>query len=232
MKTSLKLMPFVAALALVSCAKELPSGQNEYQGDLQKVTLNVSMPQSALVKTVMGDKNGANYPVYWAEGDVVSLNGYLSNAVTAETAGSDLTEFTVELPSDMPAPFNLVYPGQEGVVDQVTFPAQQAFTAGTFATNTLPMYATANTMGAGFSLDYLGAVVRVPIKFFTSTTIKSFELKTRAGEALSGTFTLGKDENGAFNGTLQATDNSTSSAKSYTIPSISISSSSVSHAVT
>lgn len=204
-------MPFVAALALVSCAKELPSGQNEYQGDLQKVTLNVSMPQSALVKTVMGDKNGSNYPVYWAEGDVVSLNGYLSNAITSETAGSDMASFAVELPSDMTAPYNLLYPGQEGVTDQVTFPAQQTFTAGTFATNTLPMYATANTLGAGFSLDYLGSVIRVPIKFFTTTTIKAFELKTRGGEALSGTFTLGKDENGAFNGTVQGTENSTSS---------------------
>ena len=197
-------MALVAALAFVSCAKELPSGQNEYQGDLQKVTLNVSMPQSALTKTVMGDKNGSNYPVYWAEGDVVSLNGYLSNAITSETAGSDIASFAVELPSDMPAPYNLLYPGQVGVSDQVAFPAQQTFTAGTFATNTLPMYATANTLGAGFSLDYLGAVIRVPIKFFTATTIKSFELKTRAGEALSGVFTLGKDENGAFNGTLQA----------------------------
>ena len=204
-------MPFVAALALVSCAKELPSGQNEYQGDLQKVTLNVSMPQSALVKTVMGDKNGSNYPVYWAEGDVVSLNGYLSNAVTSETAGSDIASFEVELPSDMTAPYNLLYPGQEGVTDQVAFPTQQTFTAGTFATNTLPMYASANTLGAGFSLDYLGSVIRVPIKFFTTTTIKAFELKTRGGEALSGTFTLGKDENGAFNGTLQGTENSTSS---------------------
>ena len=90
MKTSFKLMTLAVALALVSCAKELPSGQHEYQGDLQKVTLNVSMPQSALVKTVMGDKNGTNYPVYWAEGDVVSLNGYLSNAVTSETAGRDM----------------------------------------------------------------------------------------------------------------------------------------------
>lgn len=211
MKTSFKLMTLAAALALVSCAKELPSGQNEYQGDLQKVTLNVSMPQSALVKTVMGDKNGTNYPVYWAEGDVVSLNGYLSNAVTSETAGSDMASFAVELPSDMQAPYNLLYPGQEGVADQVTFPAQQTFTAGTFATNTLPMYATANTLGAGFSLDYLGSVIRVPIKFFTTTTIKAFELKSRGGEALSGTFTLGKDENGAFNGTVQGTENSTSS---------------------
>ena len=211
MKTSIKLMPIVAALALVSCAKELPSGQKEHHGDLQKVTLNVSMPQSPLTKTVMGDKNGSNYPVYWAEGDVVALNGYLSNAVTAETSGSDLTEFTIELPSDMAAPFNLLYPGQEGVADQVTFLAEQTFVAGTFASNTLPMYATSNTMGAGFSLDYLGAVVRVPLKFFTPTTIKSFELKALGGEALSGTFTLGKDENGAFDGTLQATDETNAS---------------------
>lgn len=211
MKTILKLVTFTAAVALVSCAKELPSAQNEYHGDLQKVSLNVSMPQSPSVKTVMADKSGANYPVYWAEGDVISLNGYVSNAVTSETAGSDIASFVVELPSDMPAPYNLLYPGQEGVTDQVTFPAQQTFTEGTFATNTLPMYATSNAVGAGFYLDYLGAVIRVPIKFFTETTIKSFELKTRAGESLGGTFTLGKDENGAFNGTVQATENSVSS---------------------
>ena len=213
MKTSIKLIPVAVALALVSCAKELPSGTNEYQGDLKQVTLSVSMPDAPLTKTSMGDKAGSNYPVYWQAGDVISLNGYVSSPVSAESDGSDVTMFAIDIPEDMQAPYNLLYPGQEGVADQVVFPAEQTFVSGTFAANTLPMYSTSNVLGAGFNLDYLGSVIRVPLKFFASTTIKAFELKAVGGEALAGTFTLGKNSEGAFDGTVAAGENTVSTVR-------------------
>ena len=77
---------------------------------------------------------------------------------------------------------------------------------GTFDTNTLPMYATSNSLAAGFDMHYLASVVRVPIKFTLATEIVSIELRALGGEALSGSFTLAKGANGAFDGSLQASE--------------------------
>ena len=206
MKTLLKLMAFAAALALVSCAKELPSGKNENTSVMKEYTLDVSMPQTPMLKTVMGGKNGSNYPVYWQTGDIISINGYQSSAVQEKDNGKDVTSFTIQLPEDIASPFNLIYPGVEGVTDQVILKSEQNYVEGTFDTNTLPMYATANNLASGFDMNYLAAVVQIPLKFTLATEIVSIELKALGGEALSGNFVLGKDENGAFDGSLQASE--------------------------
>ena len=56
------------------CAEELtnPEENLAYEAELSFV---LSVPASPEVKTTLGVKDGSTYPVYWNEGDIVTLNG-------------------------------------------------------------------------------------------------------------------------------------------------------------
>ena len=193
-----------AAMMLAACAKEVLEQENVHGtpgSEVREVVLNVTMPDSD-TKTTLGTKTGNNYPVYWTKGDVVSLGGVLSEEVTDEEAGT--SHATLLVKTNAAAPYNVLYPGVEGVTDKVTFPSNQQYTAGNIQTNTLPMYATANTLNAAFDMQYLGAVLRIPVKFNQKTTVKSLVLSAVGGEGLSGQFSVGTNAQGAFNGELSA----------------------------
>lgn len=191
-----------AAMMLAACAKEalVQDGAQEVAGtEVHEAVLNITMPDSD-TKTTLGAKSGSNYPVYWTEGDVVSLGGVVSTAVTSAEAGTSHAKLVVKTGGN--APFNVLYPGVAGVSDKVNFPSNQEYVADNIKTNTLPMYATANALGSAFNMQYLGAVLRIPVKFNQRTTVKSLVLSTVGGEGLSGQFTVGTNAQGAFNGEL------------------------------
>ena len=72
-----KYIYIIAMAALTAaCAKEsiiekdkpLPEGEES----TLSITLNVPGPET---KTSLGAKDGSSYPVYWNDGDVITLNG-------------------------------------------------------------------------------------------------------------------------------------------------------------
>lgn len=192
------------AIAMSACVKEATLTKDVEGTSLQECVLDFSMPDSE-TKTVLGTQSGSSYPVYWKAGDVVTLNGTLSSAVPSEDEGKATTSLVVKTAAN--APYNVLYPGEAGVTDKVTFPVSQPYTANTFAANSLPMYATSSNLN-GFNMQYLGAVLRIPVRFTQKTTLKSLQLTSVSGEPLSGVFTIGSTE-GALNGQLSSYQTST-----------------------
>ena len=193
---------FAAAAFAAACAKEAPLEEEALPSvETRDVMLGLTMPSSE-TRTVLGSKSGSNYPVYWQAGDRISLNGALSEAVPSEDSGKNKTTLLVR-DASISAPYNVLYPGEAGVADKVTFPATQDYTSGTFAANSLPMYATAPDLSGGFEMQYLGSVLRIPVKFTSSTKLRQITLTAVGGEPLGGTFAVGKSD-GAFNGELSS----------------------------
>lgn len=191
-----------AAAFAAACAKEAPIEEDGLPAaGTQDALISLTMPCGE-TKTVLGAKAGDSYPVYWQAGDKVSLNGVLSPGVPDEDAGTSKTSLLVRDASSS-APYNVLYPGEAGVADKVTFPVTQDYTADTFAANSLPMYATAEDLYSGFEMDYLGAVLRIPVKFTSATKLKQITLTAVNGEPLGGTFAVGKSD-GALNGELSS----------------------------
>lgn len=182
-----KLISLPAVLLAASCAQELPSDSNETPGDLKDVVLEVSMPDTPMTRTVLGDKENGSYPVFWQEGDVISLNGFLSSAVTADGDGNDSFAFNVKA-SSMSAPYTVLYPGNED--NQVVLGQEQEYVQGTFAANTLPMYAQVSSLSSEVSLDYLASVLRIPIRLTSATSFKRIDVTAPEGEPLCGTFSI------------------------------------------
>lgn len=207
MKNLKKLILLAGVVAMSACAKEkLVNGSVAEPDSLTECVLDFSMPDSQ-TKTALGTKTGTNYPVVWKAGDVVTLNGVLSSAVPAADDGKNTTSLVVK--ADSQAPYNVLYPGVEGVSDKVVFPTEQAYTAGTFAADALPMYASASTLVNGFDMQYLGAVLSIPVKFLQKATVTRLVLTAVGNEGLSGEFAVGKTS-GALNGNLSATEASPS----------------------
>ena len=184
---------------------EEPNANSENVGqNLQEVELILIMPDGK-TKTSLGLKDGDSYPVYWEEGDVITLNGKRSAAVSAADAGSASARISVK--TDAVSPFNILYPGVDGVADQVTFPSTQVYREGSFDANALPMYATASSLKDEVSLNYLASVLRIPMRFTSATTLSRISVSAKGGEPVYGTYTIGKT-NGALNGELTATQGS------------------------
>lgn len=181
---------------------EEPNANSENVGqNLQEVELSLIMP-GGKTKTSLGLKDGDSYPVYWEEGDVITLNGKRSAAVSAADAGSASARISVK--TDAVSPFNILYPGVDGVADQVTFPSTQVYREGSFDANALPMYATTSSLKDEVSLNYLASVLRIPMRFTSATTLSRISVSAKGGEPVHGTYTIGKT-NGALNGELTAT---------------------------
>ena len=64
-------------------------------------------------KTALGDKADGKYPVLWSEGDCISVNGVVSEALTAEEAGGKKASFTVK--GAVEAPYTAIYPSSARV---------------------------------------------------------------------------------------------------------------------
>ena len=219
MKTDMKYTLYtLAALGMLalsaSCAKEVAQadeiGSTAENSDVLQVELNVPETGS---KTVLGDKNGSTYPVYWKSGDVISLNGVECTSMNIATGGASATaQFKL---SALSAPFQFLYGGVSGSSDQVTFPASQTYSAGTFDAAAMPMYASVTTLGSGVTFSHLSSLLRFSIT--GSTKIDAVDIVAEdASKSLSGTFTIGKTAAGLLNGSLTPTV--TGLGVSYTFP--------------
>jgi len=164
-----------AACVLASCIKEAPVGTNG-----TKVTATV---ESELTKTVLGEKDGASWPVLWQAGDKIDINGNES-APLAE--GGDITaEFSFE--AQLTAPFNAIYPASAATgIGTGEIPATHDYTADSFDPDAGVLLGTGNAEGVSFkhAMAYIAFVPQGD-----GATITSLELTAVGGEKLSGAFT-------------------------------------------
>ena len=134
-------------------------------------------------RTQLGEKADGIYPLYWSEGDQISVNGIESNAISAENAGAVAAKFVIN--GSLSYPYNVVYPAASA--NEVTFLAKQNYTEGTFASGVAPMYGYAESAANAIQMHHLAGALRFDIS--GAATLSKIVVKAENG-ALAGTFAV------------------------------------------
>ena len=147
--------------------------------------LTLSLEES---RTHLGEKAEGLYPLYWSEGDKISVNGVVSGeAVIGENPAT--ATFAVEVVADK---LCVVYPAAQGVGEGTTYPvafaATQPYTEGSFASGTAPMYGYAADATAPIELKHLAGALRLAVKG-NGEAITSVVAMSESGN-LAGSFTV------------------------------------------
>lgn len=175
-----KLFPILALLLAVSCSKD-KSGESGVQ-----VKLALPCPST---KVALGEEDAGVFPLVWEVGDRVSLNGTLSNSMSAGLAGKSHAAFSFA-GFDGPAPYTLLYPGAAD--EKVTIDGK-----------TLPLYATGASLDQVFTMHHLCCGVRISLTGDLSLALLT--LSAPADEPIAGTFTPSFDDGSLAEVSAQST---------------------------
>ena len=199
MKNLAKFFVAVAALFVgVSCTTDTTEDLTQQVVGQGQTVLTVSVGS----RTSLGDKVGETYPIYWSEGDVVSLNGVPSEPLT--DVEPNATVATFKWNKTFEAPYCLAYPAS--AKGTVTFAASQSYANGTFAQNAVPMVAYSEESVSELQLEYLAGVLQFNVTGVA--TLQSVIIETVDGAPLAGTF-----DYDFAKGTLKAKAGATSSVE-------------------
>ena len=204
MKNLTKIFMAVAvAMFAFSCVADSTEdlGPNiEVENDGAGVTeLTISMEE--VTKTHLGDKTAEGlYPLYWSEGDAISVNGQASLAL--ENVAEDSAAATFKFNNKLTSPFCVVYPAEAAVVAEeavedetpapttvypVNFLAEQPYTVGTFAPQAAPMYGYSENV-ENIQLNHLTGVIRLAI-VGNGEKVTSIKVTAQNGK-IAGAFTV------------------------------------------
>lgn len=174
-----KLFYLLAALPvlLLSCDKEPQKQAFRLKAGVEEVA----------VKTVLGSKESGKYPVFWSEGDVIAVNGSLSQPLAAGDAGKSSASFTFDEKPATAGVYNVVYPGT-ATSGRVVFPASQSYVEGSFSPGAAPLIGQTDNLDAPVTMRSCAAVIRLSIK--GNVKLTSMEVSTPAGEKISGNFDM------------------------------------------
>ena len=195
MKNLAKIFMAVAvALFAFSCVQDATEDLGikvEGQGGVE---LTLSLEES---RTQLGEKADGIYPLYWSEGDKISVNG-VESAEAVIGANASTATFAVDVVADE---LCVVYPATEGTGEGTTFPvnflAEQAYTEGTFANGAAPMYGYAANASTPIELKHLAGALRLAVTG-NGEAITKVVAKAENGN-IAGAFTVD-----CANGTLTA----------------------------
>ena len=178
MKKMLLFLAVLSAILVVGCERDVTSVA-EGEG-LSSLTL--SLPKT---RTSLGEKVGDVYPLYWSEGDKISVNGVESSE--AEINADDASRANFSFATEVNYPLNILYPSGSTVI----FPAKQSYAEGSFAEGSVPMCAYVASKGEAITMKHLAAVLRLPVKSATEgITLQKIVVKSLDGAKLSGEFSV------------------------------------------
>ena len=146
--------------------------------------MNVPDPAT---KTSLGAKDGSTYPVYWSDGDIISLNGTAATSFYLDS-GNTSARATFKV-SNLSAPYNFLYGGVSGHSNQVSFPSTQNYVANGFDPAAMPMFASTNKLDAPITFYHMGALLKFSLtgsKKIDSVTLTAAD----SDKSLSGVFTM------------------------------------------
>ena len=199
-------MAVVAGMFAFSCVTDTTEDLGvKIEGQKGVTELAVSLEAS---RTHLGEKAEGLYPLYWSEGDAISVNGVTSTPLSAEQAGEASATFSFD--GELVYPYCVVYPAPEAVAIEdegteeptpepeptpelpqdtypVTFANVQPYTVGTFAPQTAPMYGYLAEAGK-IEMQHLTGVLRLAIKG-NGEKVTSIVVKAHKGK-IAGTFLI------------------------------------------
>ena len=171
---------FLVAIALFAYACTTDTTEDLGIGlDNGKTTkFAVSLEES---RTQLGEKAGDLYPLYWSEGDKISVNGVESAALTANEAGAAVTSFTIA--GALKAPYCITYPAAPA--GQVLFAEKQMHTSNTtFANGVSTMYAYSEELAA--QMNHLTGVLKIGVTGSAKLTLA--QISTIDRKPIAGAF--------------------------------------------
>ena len=153
MKNLFKIFLAVAALFAYACATDTTEDLGVNLGG--ETTITLSLEES---RTQLGEKADGVYPLFWSEGDAISINGVASNGLTAQQAGSSVATFTVQ--GTLATPYCIAYPAAPA--GQVIFAENQTHAGNnSFGNGVSTMFAYGTE--AGVALHHLTGVLKFGI---------------------------------------------------------------------
>ena len=187
MKNLFKLLMAGVLLTSVSCVQDITEDiAVGVPGATTEFTVGIEAP-----RVILGDKDAlGKYPLYWSNGDKISINGIASaGTVIEEGVQTSQANFVVTPGEDqvLVAPFNVLYPSN--TAGQVVFKTLQTFTEGTFANGTTPMYAYSEE-SATLTLKHLAGALKIGVKGEEGVLVKRVLVESTNGEILAGTFDI------------------------------------------
>ncbi len=159
----------ITALALVSCSKE-------FAPESQVFTLEASMP-GTLTKVTVGLESQGVFPLTWAEGDVITVNGINSLPLSSSKAGGKTAIFAFD--KSISAPYNVIYGASSSA--RMAPPQLQLYSPSGINEEYLRM--EANSEETSFTLAHRTAIVAVSL--VGSLSLVGMELSSADGSALS-----------------------------------------------
>ena len=172
-------MAVSVALFAFACATDPTEdlGSN-VSSSANEVTLTLSLEET---KTQLGDKAGSLYPLYWSEGDKISVNGVESNELSKAQAGGKAAEFKVNAAT----PYRITYPAV-AADNKVFFAQQQQHTSNTtFGRGVTTMYAYSED-GNDIVLHHLTGVLKIGVVGNQTLTLAQISTIDRA--PIAGSF--------------------------------------------
>lgn len=143
-------------------------------------------------KTVLGEKyNGKYYPNYWAAGDVISVNGFESNSLDADSEFVGTSKATFEIQSELSAPYYFVYPAsavseynEETAV--INLPEKQEWLSTTYDSTAFIMIGRSEDDMLTF--NPMMSVIKLNITSSYDSKLRSVTFMTLGTEKVSGEF--------------------------------------------
>ncbi len=181
----------IAGGFLTACSEE--PAPKQPTGD--SFVLCVTLPD-AQTKTALGSVGDVNSKVeiLWKEGDQISVNGTLSDAVPNAEDGQKNVEFTVT--GSLSAPYKVLYPGTSSQ-NVINLPATQNYMANSFDPAAAAAYGNATqTASGGYSVSLSNFCGLISLALKGSATLDKIVVNALGGEKLCGNFTLATDANG------------------------------------
>ena len=156
MKKISSLLLVIGAMFMASCTTVATDDIGVDVGGENLTSITLSLEES---RTQLGEKAESVYPLYWSEGDQISINGAASEALGAEADGSARATFAVAgTPSK---PYCIAYPAAPA--GQVLFAEKQAHAGNsTFANGVTTLYGY-STDGVSAQLTHLTGVLKISV---------------------------------------------------------------------
>ena len=171
-------MAVCVALFAFACATD-PTEDLGVNGASQ-TEITISLEET---KTHLGGLSGDQYPLYWSEGDQISVNGVPSNPLSKEQAGSAAATFTV---SGDHTTYHIAYPA--AAADQVIFAANQKHVGNTsFGNNASTLYGV-GSKEEGVTLHHLTGILKFGVT--GSATLSHAQISTIDGTPIAGAFDI------------------------------------------
>ena len=179
MKNSKLIAALLAIFLVISCTTELPEQSVSAPTERHSITLDIATPAS---RVALGDRTEESYPLYWSEGDRISINGVLSSEAVINADNPYSAIFDLDTPFSYPA--SILYPAStDGTIE---FPATQSYIEGSFDTAAVPMHGYAKD-NSKCEMQHLYSALR--FSFTGSATLVSMDITAEKG-ALAGRYTV------------------------------------------